>query len=223
MPEADLKARSTPVSRSRIEVIDRPSAHGEGGADLAPTSEPEPTDVGGDATASAATQAIEHHHHDSPGPRKIWPRLLSGSPVTPNSGAAAARTLFMPDQKPHMHLEQTLVQSDQKPHMHLCIWSRLWFSRTRNRTSTYAFGAHSGSVGPETAHAPTHLEQILVRPDQKPHMDLCIWSRFWFGRTRNRTCTYAFGADSGSAGPESGSTTMPCGPAAAAIGAREAA
>ena len=29
-----------------------------------------------------------------------------------------------------------------------------------------------------------HLEQILVRPDQKPHMHLCIWSRLWFGRTR---------------------------------------
>ena len=117
---------------------DRPSAHGEGGADLAPTSEPEPTYVGGDATASARDAGIEHHHHDS---------RTSKNLAADCSPAALSRPTAAPAAR-------------QRPELCSC--------RTRNRTCTYTFGADSGSAGPETAHAPTHLEQTLVRPDQKP-------------------------------------------------------
>ena len=68
---------------------DRPSAHDEDSADVAPRSEPAASDDEGDATAPAATKA-SNTISTTPGPRKIRPMLLSDCPVTPNSAAAAA-------------------------------------------------------------------------------------------------------------------------------------
>ena len=71
---------------------DRPSAHDEDSADVAPRSEPAASDDEGDATAPAATKA-SNIISTTPGPRKIRPMLLSDCPVTPNSAAAAVGLL----------------------------------------------------------------------------------------------------------------------------------
>ena len=66
--------------------VDRPSAHDEGGGEVASRSEAAAGDDEGDTTASAATQqASSSTITTTPWSRKVRPILLSDRPATPNS------------------------------------------------------------------------------------------------------------------------------------------
>ena len=148
---------------------DRPSAHDEDSADVAPRSEPAASDDEGDATAPAATEA-SNIISTTPGPRKIRPMLLSDCPVTPNSAAAAAKGF------------SELTRGPRTARRLFLLFAFCFSIETQNRITRRTGSPAENRITAEPDHQPNRIIRRTGSPGRQPDHQVGTANRI-MGRT----------------------------------------